>query len=126
MLFNKDKFEYVDHYIKDSDDPDDLGVREIIAIAHYNGKTYKGHARCHPDDTFDPTIGEEIASRRCDLFIRRARLGDRNEAYGKALDDLHKAETIADLAESKFAQAATDLAEAQEQYDNYITWLENR
>ena len=126
MLFNKDKFEYVDHFIKDPEDPEAEGVREIIAIAHYNGKTYKGHARCHPDDSFDPTIGEEIASRRCDLAIRRARLRDRDKAYDKALSDLHNAELLADIIEKKFADAENDLVEAQIQYENYLDWLENK
>ena len=126
MIFNKDKFEYVDHILKDPENPEGLGVREIIAIAHYNGKVYKGHARCHPEDSFDPTIGEEIASRRCDLAIRRARLHDRNEAYDKALSDLHSAELLADITEKKFADAENELYEAQAQYENYLDWLENK
>lgn len=126
MLFNKDKFEYVDHYIKDSDNPENLGVREIIAIAHYNGKTYKGHARCHPDDSFDPTIGEEIAARRCDLAIRRARFRDR-VAYEEEINKKWvEIEEAARIATDKVIAAENDLLEAQELYENYITWLENR
>ena len=77
MIFNVDNFQYVDHYVKNENGDK---VREIIALAKYHGKTYRGKARCHPDDTFDLDIGKELAARRCDLAIRKARLADRNQA----------------------------------------------
>ena len=37
----------------------------VIAITTYAGKTVKGHAKCHIDDTFDPAFGEQLAMARC-------------------------------------------------------------
>lgn len=126
MIFNKDKFEYVDHILKDPENPEGPGIREIIALAKYNGKTYRGSAKCHPEDTFDPTIGEEIAARRCDLAIRRARLKDRimyEEAIYKKRNEI---EETSELATEKVIKAENEFYEAQEQYENYLDWLENR
>lgn len=126
MIFNKDKFEYIDHILKDPENPEGPGVREIIALAKYNGKTYRGSAKCHPEDTFDPTIGEEIAARRCDLAIRRARLRDRiayEEAVYKKRNEIEEA---TELATDKVIKAENEWYDAQDEYANYMDWLENR
>lgn len=126
MIFNKDKFEYVDHILKDPENPEGPGVREIIALAKYNGKTYRGSAKCHPEDTFDPTIGEEIAARRCDLAIRKARLRDRiayEEAIYKKRNEIEEA---TELATDKVIKAENEWYDAQDEYANYMSWLENR
>lgn len=126
MIFNKDKFEYVDHILKDPENPEGSGVREIIALAKYNGKTYRGSAKCHPEDTFDPTIGEEIAARRCDLAIRRARMHDRVKAEYNAQIAADEAARVAELTTDKVIKAENEWYDAQDEYANYMLWLENR
>ena len=122
MLFNLDKFEYVDHYITNADGSN---IREIIALAHYNGKTYKGHARCHPDDTFDFATGKLLAARRCDLAIRRARFSDRVAYEYKMADHLNDAEAAYKAAVNKSINAENDLIEAERIYGKLISDLEN-
>lgn len=123
MVFDLDRYEYVDHMRKDPSDPAGPGVREIIAIAHYNGKAYKGHARCHPDDTFDLQIGKELAARRCDLAIRYARLLDRYETLKEAKKKKEEADNILELASKRLNTADDDYYLALEIYNGLYAGL---
>ena len=37
----------------------------VVAISTYAGKTVKGYAKCHPDDTWDWEKGKALAIARC-------------------------------------------------------------
>lgn len=117
MIFDTDKFKYIDHTLKDS------GVREIIALAKYNGKTFRGYARCHPEDTFDFEIGKEIAARRCDLAIRRARLKDRIAAQDAAAEAYVAALRLAQITDNKVEKAEEEYFTALDHYDAYMTGI---
>lgn len=119
MIFDMNKFQYIDHTLKS-------GAREIIALAKYNGKIYRGSAKCHPEDIFVPEIGREIAARRCDLAIRRARLKDRITYEGGIYKKWNEIEKATHIATDKVIKAENELYEAQAQYEKYFNWLENK
>lgn len=65
---NKDKrYKFYVHERKD-------GVKEVIAVSSYAGKTVKAKAVCSPDDEFDIEKGKELAKLRCALKIENKRL----------------------------------------------------
>ena len=37
----------------------------VVAVSTYAGKTVKGYAKCHPDDTWDWEKGKALAIARC-------------------------------------------------------------
>lgn len=118
MIFDLNKFKYI-HVTKGD-------VQEIIALAKYKGKTFRGVARCHPSDTYDKAIGEELAARRCDLAIRRARLKDRRELasfYNKIAENAQK---NANYAQTKYETAFDELIAAHNIYEELIAQTEER
>ena len=42
---------------------------EVIAISTFAGRTVKGKAKCHPNDTFDFEFGSRLAAARCNMKI---------------------------------------------------------
>ena len=112
MIFDLNKFKYI-HVTKGD-------VQEIIALAKYKGKTFRGVAKCHPDDNFDEETGRELAARRCDLAIRRARLRDRMKTEKSARIAAREACNVEELAIDKRFEAEKELFNAQEEYADYI------
>lgn len=48
--------------------------KKVIAVSTYAGKTVRGVATCHENDTFDLEKGKRIAAARCGIRIARKRL----------------------------------------------------
>ncbi len=46
----------------------------VIAVSTYAGKTVRGVAVCHPDDTFDLELGKRIAAAKCNEKVAEKRL----------------------------------------------------
>lgn len=46
------------------------------AIRHYKGKTIKGVAKCNPNDTYSPVVGEVVAAARCEVKYLDRKLKD--------------------------------------------------
>ena len=69
----------------------------IIAVSTYGGKTVRGVAICHPDDTFDIELGKRLAAARCNEKVamkRYARATKQLETamaeYAHADEHMHK------------------------------------
>lgn len=41
------------------------GIHKHIARIPYHGKNVHGYAYCDPDDTYNPTFGDQLATLRC-------------------------------------------------------------
>ena len=54
----------------------------VVAISTYAGKTVKGYAKCHPDDTWSWEAGRDLAIARCaeKIAVKRANRATRKLA----------------------------------------------
>lgn len=57
---------------------------KVIAISTYAGRTVKGVAKCHPNDTFDVEFGKKLAAARCNEKISYKRLTRAVNKYWEA------------------------------------------
>ena len=117
MAFSKDKFRFVDHQPKTSD------IREIIALGEYLGKTVKGSAKCDPRDTFDSSVGEELAARRCNFKIAEKRLENATIKVEAAQKALAEAQVALDKALNYHEHANKEYTDASNLLINYIEEL---
>lgn len=60
---------------------------KVIAISTYAGRTVKGVAKCHPNDTFDVEFGKKLAAARCNEKISYKRLTRALNKYKEAIDE---------------------------------------
>ena len=60
---------------------------KVIAISTYAGRTVKGVAKCHPNDTFDVEFGKKLAAARCNEKIAYKRLTRALNKFGEAVDE---------------------------------------
>jgi len=60
---------------------------KVIAISTYAGRTVKGVAKCHPNDTFDVEFGKKLAAARCNEKISYKRLTRALNKYGEAVNE---------------------------------------
>ena len=60
---------------------------KVIAISTYAGRTVKGVAKCHPNDTFDVEFGKKLAAARCNEKISYKRLTRALNKFGEAVDE---------------------------------------
>ena len=81
-MFPLEKYKYVCYTQKD-------GIKVIIAMSTYAGKTVKGMAKCHPSDTYDEEKGKKLAAARCNLKIAELR-------YKNALNVLEETKFLLD------------------------------
>lgn len=65
---------------------------KIIAISSYAGKTVKGYAKCAPEDTFNTSIGKELAAARCGAKIALKRRKAAEKKYHDAVQELYAAQ----------------------------------
>ena len=61
MRFSLDKYKFITH------------DNEVIAISTYAGKTVRGIAKLHPQDTFNLENGKKLAAARCNEKIAAKR-----------------------------------------------------
>lgn len=66
--------------------------KKVIAISTYAGRTVKGVAKCHPNDTFDVELGKSLAAARCNEKIAGKRFQRALNKYNAAFDKLLEAE----------------------------------
>ena len=63
----------------------------VVAISTYAGKTVKGYAKCHPDDTWDWEKGKALAIARCAEKIAAKRNARATRKVAEAQDILSEA-----------------------------------
>ena len=93
----------------------------VVAISTYAGKTVKGYAKCHPDDTWDWEKGKALAIARCAEKIAAKRSARATRKVAEAQDIL--AEAIAYLNDMLDYQinSADELAIANAEVNKLIS-----
>lgn len=51
----------------------DPETKKVIAVSTFAGKTVRGVAKCHPNDSFDEEFGKKLAVARCNLKVAQKR-----------------------------------------------------
>lgn len=64
----------------------------VVVIGMYNGKEYKGIAKCSPDDEFNFETGLKIARCRAERKIAKAKLKFYKQKINELLPELNKLE----------------------------------
>jgi len=65
---------------------------KVIAISTYAGRTVRGVAKCHPNDTFDVEFGKKLAAARCNKKVAYKRMMRALNKYGEAKGNLYTAQ----------------------------------
>lgn len=98
----------------------------VIAVSTYAGKTVRGVAVCHPDDTFDLELGKRIAAAKCNEKVAEKRLARAaDKAIQAGLDVAMAQKHQAEMAEY-YNDAFTAYNEAAQEYDALITSLKTK
>lgn len=98
----------------------------VIAVSTYAGKTVRGVAVCHPDDTFDLELGKRIAAAKCNEKVAEKRLARAaDKAIQAGLDVAMAQKHQAEMAEY-YNDAFTAYNEAAQEYDQLIYNLRNK
>lgn len=94
------------------------GNPKVIAISTYAGKTVRGVAVCHPNDSYDEELGKRIAATRCAKKIAEKRYNravskkhDAFELLKRAVDYNHEMETYVSDAKNELNDAVAELNE---------------
>lgn len=61
---------------------------KVIALSTYAGRTVRGVAKCHPNDTFDVEFGKALAAARCNYKVAQKRHARAQHEYNKLCDEL--------------------------------------
>lgn len=93
---------------------------DIIAVSSYAGKTVKGVAKLHPNDTFNEEFGKELAAARCAVKVAKKRCARaqkkielaKTEVY-IAQDHLKKMEDYEQDAYNELREAISNLTEIE-------------
>lgn len=64
---------------------------KVIAVSTYGGKTVRGVAICHPDDTFNFELGKRLAAARCNEKIAIKRYARANKCLDEAIAEYEQA-----------------------------------
>ncbi len=99
---------------------------KVIATSTYGGRTVRGVAICHPEDTYSVEIGKKLAAARCNEKIaakRYARSCRRyNEAEAAWREAGHHLDNMSDYREDSFLA----MNEAAQQVDLLIKQIANK
>lgn len=96
------------------------GQHKIIAVTTYAGKTVRGTAICHENDTFDEKIGKEIAAARCAVKVAERRAKRAGRKMDEAEMIAEQAQDYADRMTDYFYDAEDALVEAERFLDETL------
>jgi len=65
---------------------------KVIALSTYAGRTVRGIAKCHPNDTFDEEYGKKLAAARCNQKIAAKRYARAHKKYDEYVKRIHEME----------------------------------
>lgn len=65
----------------------------VIAISTYAGRTVRGIAKCHPNDTFDEEFGKRLAAARCNEKIAEKRFVRASKVFIQSANAMNAAES---------------------------------
>lgn len=60
-------------------------AKVVIAVSTFAGKTVRGVAKCHPNDSFNEEVGTKLALARCNLKVAQKRLARANRKVREAV-----------------------------------------
>jgi len=63
---------------------------KVIALSTYAGRTVRGVAKCHPNDTFDVEFGKALAAARCNRKVAEKRYARARYEYNKLCEELKR------------------------------------
>ena len=90
---------------------------KVIALSTYAGKTVRGIAKCHPNDTFDVEFGRKLAAARCNAKIAAKRVVNAKNKYWETYNKLIEATKAHDKYSTYYIDAAEHLKEAEAYLD---------
>ena len=89
---------------------------KVIALSSFAGKTVKGIAKCHPNDTFNEEYGKRLAAARCNEKVARKRASRADNRLKEAANlwlvakhELTEANKYRDDALARYSAAVHDL-----------------
>ena len=86
---------------------------KVYCITQYAGKSVRGIAKCHPEDTFELDDGKDLAKARCDVKLWTKKLSRANKRVLHAFEELRIAEEHVRLATQYQDEAIASLSEAK-------------
>lgn len=93
---------------------------KIIAVSSFAGKKVRGVAKCSPEDKYDPNIGMDLATLRCNVKIASKRLAraeqKKYEAYEAFADAAQHYDAMSNYwsdAVREYNDVAIELAELE-------------
>lgn len=89
---------------------------KVIALSTYAGKTVRGIAKCHPNDTFDVEFGRKLAAARCNAKIAAKRAANAQNKYWEA----HKKYLEINRTFKKYSQYYIDAVAQLKDAETYL------
>lgn len=91
---------------------------KVIALSTYAGRTVRGIAKCHPNDTFNEDYGKALAAARCNQKVAAKRYARAQAEYNQLAVEIKKfndraqkvTDYLRDAAEAERAATQTILA----------------
>ena len=112
-MYPLEKYQYVTYTRKD-------GVKEVVALSTYAGKTVRGVAKCDPNDEYNMGKGMELAAARCNAKIAKKRLAAADKAYDEALCNIDIATNRCRDMEKYFIDAKSKEVEANDYLNSLL------
>lgn len=90
---------------------------KVIALSTYAGKTVRGVAKCHPNDTFDVEFGRKLAAARCNAKIAMKRAINAQNKYWAAHERQLEINRAFEKASRYYVDAVAQLRDAEDYLD---------
>lgn len=89
------------------------GVKVIMVLTHYAGKTVRGIAKCNPADEFNMERGEELAKARCNYEVAKKRAKNANQKRLWAEMQRDKANLLCDKMQDYETAALKEVSDCE-------------
>ena len=95
----------------------------VLCLRKYKGKTIKGRAVCHAEDTYDEEVGKNLARMRCDSALWEKKV--RNKYIYKEMKRRNALQANADYAKAEevFSDVCKKYIDVQKSLSSYIEEL---
>ena len=115
MKYDLNKYTYVEHARKD-------GVKEVIAISTYAGKTVRGVAKCdlRDADVYSVSDGKALAAARCNLKVAEKRVNRASDKFLEAEAQLASAKAYFEKMSNYLIDSNAELKEARQNLADII------
>ena len=113
-MYPLEKYQYVTYTRKD-------GIKEVVALSTYAGKTVRGVAKCDPNDEYNMGKGMELAAARCNAKIAKKRKAAAMKAHREAVIAFNEAKIrLADM-ENYVTDSQCRESEAKDYLNSLLT-----